>query len=117
MIVDVPLAHLDRTFDYLRARVAARERRAGHPGQGAVRRAGRRRVRRRAGRAQRPRGRLAPLRRSVSAERVLSPEVARLVGRVAARYAGIRSDVLRLAIPSRHATTESATPTRRRRRR
>src|SRR4051794_3891325 len=55
-------------------------------------------------------GRLSPLRRSVSAERVLSPEVATLVGRVAARYAGIRSDVLRLAIPSRHATTEKRDP-------
>jgi primosomal protein N' (replication factor Y) len=42
----------------------------------------------------------------VSPEPVLSPQVADLVGEVAARYAGTRSDVLRLAVPSRHATTE-----------
>jgi primosomal protein N' (replication factor Y) len=51
-------------------------------------------------------GRLTPLRRAVSAEPVLSPAVARLTGLVAARYAGTRSDVLRLAVPARHATTE-----------
>src|SRR4051794_18395073 len=51
-------------------------------------------------------GRLAYLRRAVSAEPVLSPDVARLCGAVAERYAGTRSDVLRLAIPPRHAATE-----------
>ena len=55
-------------------------------------------------------GRLAPLRRAVSAEPVLSPEVARLTGLVAARYAGTRSDVLRLAVPPRHATVEREEP-------
>jgi primosomal protein N' (replication factor Y) len=44
----------------------------------------------------------------VSAEPVLAPEIATLVAEVAARYAGTRSDVLRLAIPARHATTEKA---------
>ncbi|MGZ5403588.1 MAG: primosomal protein N', partial [Nocardioides sp.] len=52
-------------------------------------------------------GRLAPLRRVVSAEPVLSPEVAALATAVAERYAGSRADVLRLAVPPRHATTEA----------
>ncbi|HCB06896.1 MAG TPA: primosome assembly protein PriA, partial [Nocardioides bacterium] len=42
----------------------------------------------------------------VSPEQVLSTAVARLAGALAERYAGTRSDVLRLAVPSRHATTE-----------
>ena len=65
-------------------------------------------------------GRLAPLRRAVSAEPVLAPEVAALSALVAERYAGTRSDVLRLAVPPRHATTEkeaTARPTGRRQRR
>ena len=51
-------------------------------------------------------GRLMPLRRVVSAEPVLTPEIAALTGEIAARWAGTRSDVLRLAVPPRHATTE-----------
>src|SRR5689334_8791976 len=51
-------------------------------------------------------GTLQPLRRVVSAEQVLTPDVAALTGAVAARYAGTRSDVLRLAVPPRHATVE-----------
>ncbi|PWN03044.1 primosome assembly protein PriA [Nocardioides silvaticus] len=51
-------------------------------------------------------GRLAPLRRVVSAEPVLTPAVAELCRRVAGRYAGVSSDVRRLAVPPRHATTE-----------
>ena len=51
-------------------------------------------------------GTLTPLRRVVSAEPVLSPQVAALAGELAERYAGTRSDVLRLAVPSRHAATE-----------
>ncbi len=53
-------------------------------------------------------GRLQPLRRVVSAEPVLSPAIADLSARLAERYAGTRSDVLRLAVPPRHATTEKA---------
>ena len=106
VLVDVPLAHLDRPFDYLvpatmhdkvvpgsRVKVrfagqdvdgfvVSREESSDHP------------------------GRLAPLRRAVSAEPVLSAAIARLSASVAARYAGTRSDVLRLAVPPRHATTE-----------
>ena len=51
-------------------------------------------------------GRLTPLRRLVSTEPVLTPAVAALTEDVARRYAGTRSDVLRLAVPPRHATTE-----------
>ncbi|WP_324191395.1 primosomal protein N' [Nocardia cyriacigeorgica] len=55
-------------------------------------------------------GKLVPLDRVVSAERVLTPEILRLVNSVAARYAGSRADVLRLAIPPRHARTENGGP-------
>ncbi|WP_193561363.1 primosomal protein N' [Mycolicibacterium hodleri] len=51
-------------------------------------------------------GRLGWLDRVVSSERVLTPDVRRLVDAVAARYAGTRPDVLRLAVPPRHATVE-----------
>src|SRR5439155_1643568 len=53
-------------------------------------------------------GKLMRLERVVSPERVLTPEILRLVAAVAARYAGTRADVLRLAIPPRHAKTEAA---------
>ncbi|WP_319943462.1 primosomal protein N' family DNA-binding protein [Nocardia aurantia] len=55
-------------------------------------------------------GRLMPLDRVVSGERVLTPDILRLVTAVAARYAGTRADVLRLAIPPRHARTEAEDP-------
>jgi len=51
-------------------------------------------------------GKLGWLDRVVSAEAVLTPDVRRLVDAVAARYAGTRSDVLRLAVPPRHANVE-----------
>jgi primosomal protein N' (replication factor Y) (superfamily II helicase) len=106
VLVDVPLAHLDRPFDYL---VPAKLHEGVRPGSRVkVRFAGQDvdgfvldRVE-----ASEHEGRLAPLRRAVSPEPVLSPEVARLSGLVAARYAGTRSDVLRLAVPPRHATVE-----------
>ncbi|MEU2252326.1 primosomal protein N' [Nocardia xishanensis] len=52
-------------------------------------------------------GKLVKLERVVSAERVLTPEILRLATAIAARYAGTRADVLRLAIPPRHARTEN----------
>ncbi|MFF0453902.1 primosomal protein N' [Nocardia africana] len=55
-------------------------------------------------------GKIQPLQRVVSGERVLTPETVRLVSAVATRYAGTRADVLRLAIPPRHARTEAAEP-------
>lgn len=51
-------------------------------------------------------GKLGWLDRVVSAEPVLTPEIRRLVDAVAARYAGTRPDVLRLAVPARHARVE-----------
>jgi len=55
-------------------------------------------------------GQLGWLDRVISAEPVLTPEVRRLVDAVATRYAGTRPDVLRLAIPARHAGAERAGP-------
>jgi primosomal protein N' (replication factor Y) len=106
VLVDLPLAHLDRPFDYA---VPATMAETAVPGARVkVRFAGQDVdgfVITRAAQSDHP-GRLQPLRRVVSAEPVLTPEVAELVGEVAARYAGTRSDVLRLAVPARHATTE-----------
>jgi primosomal protein N' (replication factor Y) len=51
-------------------------------------------------------GKLGWLDRVVSAEPVLTPEIRRLADAVAARYAGTRADVLRLAVPPRHARVE-----------
>jgi primosomal protein N' (replication factor Y) len=51
-------------------------------------------------------GKLGWLERVVSAEPVLTPDIRRLVEAVAARYAGSRADVLRLAVPPRHARVE-----------
>jgi primosomal protein N' (replication factor Y) len=104
--VDVPLAHLDRPFDYLVPEAMSqtavpgcrvRVRFAGRQVDGFV-------VDRRA--ASEHSGTLTPLTRVVSAESVLAPEVARLAGLVADRYAGTTADVLRLAVPPRHARAE-----------
>ena len=104
--VDVGLAHLDRPFDYA---VPASMAEDAVPGvRVKVRFAGRDHdgyVVERAGASDHD-GRLTPLRRVVSPEPVLLPEVAALASAVAERYAGLRSDVLRLAVPPRHATTE-----------
>ncbi|MGO9156176.1 primosomal protein N' [Mycobacterium sp.] len=51
-------------------------------------------------------GKLGWLDRVVSAEPVLTAETRRLVDAVAARYAGTRPEVLRLAMPARHARVE-----------
>ena len=98
VLVDVPLAHLDRPFDYA-VPVAMAE--AAQPGvRVKVRFAGKDVdgfVVARAAASDHP-GALAPLRRVVSSERVLSPQVAALTQELAERYAGTRSDVLRLAV-------------------
>lgn len=52
-------------------------------------------------------GALQPLRRVVSSEPVLTAQVATLARAVADRYAGTLADVLRLAIPPRHARVEN----------
>ncbi len=114
LLVDVPLAHLDRPFDYL---VPPKHADTATPGTRVkVRFAGQDVdgfVLDRLERSDHG-GRLAPLRRVVSPEPVLSAAVAQLSSSVAARYAGTRSDVLRLAVPARHAGVEkeerAATP-------
>jgi primosomal protein N' (replication factor Y) len=105
--VDVPLAHLDRPFDYL---VATADDEAAQPGvRVKVRFAGQLVSGFLLERAESSShgGKLAFLDKVVSAERVLDPDVARLARAVADRYAGNLSDVLRLAVPPRHARVES----------
>src|SRR5205807_7744392 len=53
-------------------------------------------------------GRLAFVERVVSPEPVLAPEIATLARVVADRWAGTFADVVRLAVPPRHAAAESA---------
>ncbi len=104
--MDVPLAHLDRLFDYLVPAELADQARPGT----------RVRVRfanqlvdgwiiERAALSGHD-GRLSYLDRLVSPEPVLTPEIARLARAVADRYAGNLCDVLRLAVPPRHARVE-----------
>ena len=106
VLVDVPLAHLDRPFDYAVPETMAEQAQPGVRVK--VRFAGQDVdgfVLERAATTEHT-GRLQPLRRVVSPEPVLAADVADLTAEVAARYAGTRSDVLRLAVPARHATTE-----------
>jgi primosomal protein N' (replication factor Y) (superfamily II helicase) len=101
--VDISLPHLDRPFDYLvPAALAAaavpgalvRVRFAGQLASGFV-------LDRLA--ASDHAGRLGYLERVLAPEPVLTPEIASLARAVADRYAGTLADVLRLAIPPRHA--------------
>lgn len=106
--VDTGLSHLDRPFDYL---VSASDDAACVPGcRVRVRFAGRLVdgfvLARTAESAHT--GTLAFVARVLSAEPVLAPEIAVLARAVADRYAGSMSDVLRLAVPPRHAATEKA---------
>ncbi|OBF07615.1 primosome assembly protein PriA [Mycobacterium sp. ACS4054] len=98
--------HLDREFDYL---VSAEQSDDAQPGvRVRVRFHGRlvdAFVLERRNDTDHP-GKLGWLDRVVSAEPVLTPEIRRLVDAVAARYAGTRPDVLRLAVPARHARVE-----------
>lgn len=103
----LPLPHLDREFDYLvpeemssdaRPGVRVRVRFAGRLVDGFV-------LARLA--ETEHSGKLGWLDRVVSAEQVLTPEIAELAEAVADRYAGTRADVLRLAIPARHARVEA----------
>jgi primosomal protein N' (replication factor Y) (superfamily II helicase) len=105
--VDMSLPHLDRPFDYLvpasldaSAVVGCRVR---------VRFAGQlvhgfllERVER-----SDHEGRLAYLERVISPEPVLTPEIAALARELADRYAGTLADILRLAVPPRHARVEA----------
>jgi primosomal protein N' (replication factor Y) len=106
VLVDVPLAHLDRPFDYAVPETMAESARPG--ARVKVRFAGQDVdgfVVARVAASDHP-GSLTPLRRVVGDEPVLAPAVADLAATLAERYAGVRSDVLRLAVPPRHATTE-----------
>ena len=110
VLVDVPLPHLDRPFEYLvptsmadlavpGARVKVRF--AGQDVDGFILA--------RAASADHE-GKLAPLRKVVSPEAVLTPAVLALSREIATRYAGTLGDVIRLAVPPRHATAEKNVP-------
>ncbi len=108
--VDVSLPHLDRIFDYL---VPTGLDEAAVPGcRVRVRFAGKlvdglllERVEESA-----HTGKLAFLERVTSPEPVLAPEIAALAREIADRHAGTFADVLRLAIPPRHARVEAEKP-------
>lgn len=106
VVIDSPLAHLDRPFEYsvpadladqARPGVRVRVRFAGRQVDGYL-------LARQAGAEHT--GRLAALLRVVSSVPVLTPHLARLGRELADHYAGTLSDVLRLAIPPRHARAE-----------
>lgn len=108
VLVDTGLAHLDRPFEYsvpedLASSVApgirVKVRFAGRDLDGFV-------IELREA-AEHP-GRLQPIRRVVSPEPVLTPPVLAAAERVAQEYAGVTGDVLRLAVPPRHARAETA---------
>ncbi len=110
VVLDVPLAHLDRPFDYLvppemsvaaQPGVRVRVRFAGKAVAGYV-------VQRRVG-SEHP-GRLSPLAAVVSPEPVLAPDLLTVARHVADRCAGTLADVLRLAVPPRHARVEAELP-------
>jgi primosomal protein N' (replication factor Y) (superfamily II helicase) len=108
--VDVLPPHLDRPFDYavpgdldgqVRPGVRVRVRFAGRDVDGFVLD--------RVAETDHA-GPLTPLRRVVAPEPVLTPAVLALARAVADRYAGTLADVLRLAVPPRHARTEREPP-------
>ncbi|MFE6448217.1 primosomal protein N' family DNA-binding protein [Nocardiopsis dassonvillei] len=106
VVVDTPLPHLDRYFDY---RVPADMDEAAVPGcRVKVRFNNRQLGGFLAERVETSEfsGRLAYLEAVVSPEPVLTPEILGLARAVADRYAGTLSDVLRLAVPPRHARVE-----------
>lgn len=106
--VDIPHSHLDRLFDY--SVPAALEDKAVPGCRVRVRFAGKlvdgflvERVA-----VSDHEGKLGALAKVVSAEPVLSPDLLVLARQIADRYAGTLADVLRLAVPPRHARTEAA---------
>lgn len=106
VLIDSPVPHLDRPFDYavpidLDGKIVpgcrVKVRFSGREMSGYV-----------LSRSQKPEtsSRLSLIAKVVSALPVLSPEVLELAEQVAARGAGVTSDVLRAAIPSRVARVE-----------
>ncbi len=109
LMVDVPLPHLDRPFDYLvpeqlsdavQAGSRVRVRFAGRLVDGFV-------LERRD--SSEHDGRLAFLERAVGVEPVLTADTTRLFRAVADRYGGSFVDVVRLGAPARHAGAEAST--------
>lgn len=106
VLLDTPIPHLDQTFDYeipdamtgmapgVRVLVTVAGRRT--PGYVAA-----------VSSTTEHQGALRPIAKLVSPVAVLAPEVLRLAQDVAQHYAGTVPDVLRLAIPPRHAAAES----------
>ncbi|OMH37040.1 hypothetical protein [Tersicoccus sp. Bi-70] len=108
VVVDSPLPHLDRPFDY---RIPAAMSETVTVGcRVTVRFSGRVRSGFVVDRVREPdpSGRLAELQRVDSSVPVLTTEVLELARDVAARYAGVTWDVLRAAVPSRVAAVEKA---------
>lgn len=108
--LDLPLSHLDRPFDY--AVTAAQDDDAVPGARVRVRFAGKLRdgfLLERLAETDHL-GTLTALHKVVSSETVLTGETARLIRSVADYYAGTFSDVMRLAVPPRHAATEQAVP-------
>ncbi|MCL1838195.1 MAG: hypothetical protein FWG47_02625 [Propionibacteriaceae bacterium] len=107
--VVTPLAHLDRPFDYaipadkadsVRPGIRVRVRFSGKLRDGYVL----------AVESSSTQTQLLPLHSVASEEVVLTPEIAELTRAVADHYSGSFADVIRLAIPPRHMSTEKATP-------
>lgn len=100
------LAHLDRSFDYL---VADDQAADASPGVRVRIRFGGRLVDaillERVARSEHE-GNLRYLERVISPEVVYPDSTARLVESLAGRYAGVRSDIIRSAVPARHARAE-----------
>lgn len=108
--VDLPLANLDRPFDYA---VPTELNDLAQPGvRVKVRFAGRLRDGFILARVEPgERTSLSPIHKVVSAEPVLSDPVTKLIREVADHYAGSFADVVRAAVPPRHAATEKALTT------
>ena len=107
--VDLALPHLDRLFDYAIPEAMMPQV---HPGVRVRVRVAGRRVNGfvvEIAEQSEHQGRLIPLEAVVSPEPVLTPPLAALARTVADHYAGCMSDVLRLAIPARHAKVEKET--------
>jgi primosomal protein N' (replication factor Y) len=106
VVLDLQPAHLDQAYDYLVPVTMADD---AQPGVRVKARFGRQDVAGYVVARQETSdhdGRLVPLRKVVSGEQVLTPQVLDLCRAVANRYAGTLADVLRLALPPRHARVE-----------
>lgn len=105
VVVDVPLPHLDRVFDYA---IPAEMEESVVPGvRVRVRFSGRLVDAFVVERADASEHRLQPIQRVISPQPVLTPEALSLCRAVADRYAGALPDVLRAAVPPRHARAEA----------